>query len=356
MKKRHVYAIVFLILSLTTRMEAQVIPLSLNENPYGPSPAVYQRLEAEKNRLSRYTGEEGELLLKAIAQREGVSADQIVMGEILDQLGIYLGLKGGAGSEFIYSVPGYPVLVHAAARVGGKVISVPLNAKKENDLPALSKQVNERTQAIFLVNPHNPSGTVNDAKAFHDFIEKTSKKALVIVDEAYLEFTDDFQGRTAVADLKKGNNVMVFRTFAKAYGLAGLSIGYAVMTKELASYLKAQGLGNVHDLNRLSVVAALASLEDEAYLPKVTQQIQQERQKWNQWLDEWKVTHTNSQANFVYLDTKKPYTETEAAFTKAGIKIGRAFAPYETWIRITIGLPEENKKAQEVLKAIIVNK
>lgn len=100
-------------------------------------------------------------------------------------------------------------------------------------------------------------------KVFHDFIQAASKRALVSVDEACLEFSDEFAGRTAFSDMKAGSNVLLFRTFAEAYGLAGLSMGYAVASKELAGYLKKQGLGNEHDLNRLSVVAGIASLADK---------------------------------------------------------------------------------------------
>lgn len=333
-----------------------LVQLSLNENPYGPPAGVNQAIEKELKQLARYTGNEGTELVAAIAKREGVDPDQIIPGEILDQLGLYLGLKGGQGGEFIYSVPGYPVLVNAAARVGGRIVEVPLTDRKENDLVAIASRINDRTQAIFLVNPHNPSGTVSDQQAFHAFLHEASKRALVIIDEAYLEFTDDFSGRTAITNLKQGDNVMVFRTFAKAYGLAGLSIGYAVAPKQLATYLRTQGLGNVHDLNRLSVVATLAALKDSAFIPRVNRAITAERVKWNTTLDKLGISHTSSQANFVYIDLQKPYEEVAARFTQQGIQIGRAFAPYNTWVRITIGLPEENSKAQAVVQQLWTSK
>ncbi|MVM28491.1 aminotransferase class I/II-fold pyridoxal phosphate-dependent enzyme [Spirosoma sp. HMF4905] len=336
--------------------QKSIVQLSLNENPYGPPAGVNQAIEKELKQLARYTGNEGAELVAAIAKREGVDPDQIIPGEILDQLGLYLGLKGGPGGEFIYSVPGYPVLVNAAARVGGRVVAVPLSDRKENDLIAIAGQINDRTQAIFLVNPHNPSGTVSDKQVFHAFLHEASKRALVIIDEAYLEFTDDFTGRTAITNLKQGDNVMVFRTFAKAYGLAGLSIGYAVASKPLVAYLQAQGLGNVHDLNRLSVIATLAAFRDSTFISRVNQAITAERAKWNTVLDKLGISHTNSQANFVYIDLQKPYEEVAARFTQQGIQIGRAFAPYNTWVRITIGLPEENVKAQAVVRQLWASK
>jgi histidinol-phosphate aminotransferase len=329
-----------------------IVQLSLNENPYGPPAGVNQAIERELRQLARYTGNEGAELIAAIAKREGVDPDQIIPGEILEQLGLYLGLKGGPGGEFIYSVPGYPVLVNAAARVGGRIVAIPLTDRKDNDLLAIAGRITERTQAIFLVNPHNPSGTVSDKQAFHTFLHEASRRALVIVDEAYLEFTDDFSGRTATTNLRQGDNVMVFRTFAKAYGLAGLSIGYAVAPKPLAAYLQAQGLGNVHDLNRLSVVAALTALNDTTFIPRVNQAITAERVKWHTLLDKLGILHTDSQANFVYIDLQKPYEEVAAWFAQKGIRVGRVFAPYDTWIRITIGLPEENANAQAVVRQL----
>lgn len=332
---------------------APVIQLSLNENPFGPSPLAAAAVKDEIRRIGRYSGTNGDELIEAIALREGVDKEQIITGEILELLGVYLGLKGGPGSEFIYTVPGYPALVNAAARVGGEVVSVPLNDHLENDLPLIRSKVNSKTLAVFLVNPHNPSGTVTDAKVFHDFLHEVSDQALVIVDEAYLEFSDDFKGRTAVSNVKAGDHVVVFRTFAKAYGLAGIVLGYAVAPKGLAGYLKEQGLGNPHDLNRLSVAAALASLKDEGYLEKVQRQVTAERNKWNTFLDAEGLKHTVSQANFIYFDIQKPYEETAAAFRDKGIQIGRAFSPYQTWIRISIGLPDENEKARNVVGALL---
>jgi len=338
---------IFVFISLSTSAQQ----LSLNENPYPPAAGVRSAIDKEVANIARYPGPDANELVAAIAQKEGVKESQIITGEILGQLGVYLGLKGG---EFIYSVPGYPVFTDAAASVGGKVIEVPLNERKENDLRKISEQINNHTTAIFLVNPHNPSGTVSDKKAFHDFLHTASKQAIILVDEAYLEYTDDFAGRTAVNNIKEGDNVIVFRTFAKAYGMAGLSIGYCVAAPAIAGFLREKGLGNVHDLNRLSVVAAKAALADKNYVGNINRTVHIEREKWNRLLDSLHLEHTSSQANFVYFNTGKPYEQVTAAYKAQGIQIARLFPPYHTWIRITIGLPAENKKAQDVLRKLCV--
>jgi histidinol-phosphate aminotransferase len=330
-----------------------VAQLSLNENPFDVPQNVRDSIIKELPRINRYAAADGEAYLAFIAAREGVEAIQVIPGEILDLLGIYLGLEGGAGSEFIYSEPGYPALVNAAASVGGVVVPVPLNSKHENDLEAIEAKVNDRTKAVFIVNPHNPSGTAHEVQALHDFIARVSPRSLVIVDEAYLEYAGDFDTRTAIRDLQKGENVVVFRTLAKAYGLGGLAAGYAIAPVELAKRLKAKGLGDTHALNRLSVAAAKAVLSDHAHLAHVNEVITEERRKWHIFLDSLGVEHSDSEANFVFFDLKKPSEKVRQALRDKGIVIGRSFAaPYDTWIRISIGLPEENARAQAVVREI----
>jgi histidinol-phosphate aminotransferase len=125
-----------------------------------------------------------------------------------------------------------------------------------------------------------------------------------------------------------------------------------VAPKSVADYLKKQGLGSVHDLNRLSVAAVSASLNDSGYIKKVHDEVATERAGWIKVLDDLHLKHTESQANFVFFDINKPYAVVAEKFKKEGIIIARSFAPYHTWIRITIGLPAENKKAQEVVKLL----
>lgn len=331
------------------------LQLSLNENAFGSSKLVKEAILEALDSINRYPSS-GEALIRDIAQHEGVSPDQIIPGEILTLLGVHLGLKGGPGSEFIYSVPGYPALVNGASTVGGKVVPVPLNEHLENDLAAIEASITEKTQAIFLVNPHNPSGTVSNDLIFHDFLHRVSKRALVIVDEAYLEFTDNFQERTAVNNLKQGDRVIVFRTFAKIYGLAGLSLGYAVAPKELADDVRKRGLGDPHELNSLSVAAARAALKDKKFVKQVQLQVAEERDKWYKLLDSLHLPYSHSQGNFVFFNIGHSHEEVTAYLKAHGISIGRAFEPYHTWVRISIGLPKENEKARQAIAKLIENK
>jgi histidinol-phosphate aminotransferase len=327
--------------------------LSLNENPLGPSPLAVEAIQNALTEIARYAGDDGRALEQQIADREGVSPEQIILGEILDSLGLQLALDGGAGGEFIYSEPGYTALVDAVAPGGGVVVGVPLTAHLENDLPAIAARVTARTRAIYVVNPHNPTGTASEAVPFKAFLSEMSKRTTVIVDEAYLEFEPDFAQKTAVELTRSGANVIVFRTFGKIFGLAGMSIGYAIAPKGAAASLKRNGLGAAHSLNRLALAAAAASLRDPGYVDRMRLNVVEERQKWHALLDTLGRRHSDSRGNFVFFETGQPHEMIAAQLIREGIEIARAFSPFDQWIRISIGLPAENARARDAIKKLL---
>jgi histidinol-phosphate aminotransferase len=327
--------------------------LSLNENPFGSSSLVAEAIRGSLGDLSRYTEREAEALTAQIAVREGVTPEHVVLGEILPALGIRLSVAGAPGGEFIYSTPGFTDLVSAAEQVGGVAVGIPLNGRLENDLGAIAARTNSRTRAVYLVNPHNPSGTVSETSAFKSFVTDLARRTTVIVDEAYLEFTDSFADRTLAPLVKAGHNVSVFRTFDKAYGLAALQFGYALAPPSLANALRQQGVGAAHGLNRLAVVAAAAALRDTGFIDQTRRRTAIERARWNGVLDELGLRRSDSQGNFVFFETGQPHDEVAAAFLAQGVQIGRSFPPLEGWSRISIGLPEENTLAIEVLRKVL---
>jgi histidinol-phosphate aminotransferase len=326
--------------------------LSLNENPFGPSPLAIAAAQSEFGNLSRYVDKQADVLTPVIVAHEQVSADQIVLGEVLEALGFHLA-KQAPGGEFIYSVPGYTAVVDAAARSGGVAVGVPLDQNLENDLAAIAVKVNAQTRAIYLINPHNPSGTVSDAAKFAAFVSDLSERAVVIVDEAYLEFEPDFTERTVVGLTRAGKNVVVFRTFDKMYGLAGLSMGYAVVPKSLAASLKREGIGSPEPLGRLALAAAAGSLRDKEYVASVRSKVIAERDLWHRLFDTLKLRYSDSRGNFVFFHTGRPQQEIAGALRAKGIDIGRGFPPLDHWARISIGLPEENALARTAVSELM---
>jgi histidinol-phosphate aminotransferase len=332
----------------------RVIHLNLNENAFGPSPSVEVALRRDFDRLSRYAdATAAQAFAEQIAAYERVDVQQVVLGEILGALGLYLGSEGGPGGEFIYSTPGYLALIDAASHVGGVGVPVPLNAHYENDLSGLSAKVNSKTRALYLINPHNPTGTVSEGTEFKRFLGEVSQRAPVIVDEAYLEYTGDFESRSAVSLVRDGANVLVFRTFDKIHGLAGLPIGYTLVPRALAVGLRKQGLGDAESLGRLNISAASAALADTAHVQRIREITASEKSKWESVLQQLALPHTSSRANFIFFNAGVPQSELAAAMRRQSVEIGRTFPPYTNWARITVGRPEENRTAQEALRQVL---
>lgn len=323
--------------------------LSQNENAFGPSPRVAPAIQRVARGIERYvTPAEVDALSRQIAALEGVSPDLIVLGEVLEPLGLFLARSRPGGGDVVYSAPGYTALIDASAPLGGRGVPIPLNRDLQNDLPALARAMGPRTLALSLVNPHIPSGTVNDRAVFDRFIIDASRKALVVVDEAYLEY-DDLPGRSAIRHLRAGHNVLVFRTMAKAYGLAGLSFGYAVAPAALARDLRASGIGAPHAQSRLALAATAAALGDQAYITRIAGAVARERARYHALIDERGWPRTDSRANFVFFRPPDAAGLRRALDTE-GITIGRPFAPLDDWLRISIGRPVDNDRVLAILR------
>ncbi|PZU71537.1 MAG: aspartate aminotransferase [Brevundimonas sp.] len=326
------------------------LQLGLNENPWGPSPRVAPAVRAALGQVKRYVEDEAAAFERQVAAFEGVTPDQVVVGEVLAPLGLHLALAAGSASRFVHSAPGYAGFTDPAAAVGGRLDPVPLNARYENDLPALLARADGAT-ALFVVNPHNPSGTVSDPAAFHDFLRQAARKTLVIVDEAYLEYAGDYAARTAAPLVAQGLNLVVFRTFAKVYGLAGLQLGYALAPADLAGRLKAKGVGAPHSLDRLALAAGGAALADQDHVRSVVRRTAVERDLYHAWLDRLGWPRTASKANFVFFRAPRSQVEIASVLRDQGVDIGRAHPPLTDWTRISLGLPEENRRVRAVLSA-----
>ncbi len=325
--------------------------LSLNENPYGPAPSVRAVLENQLGDLSRYgDSSAADALVAEISRLESVPTDQIVLGEILTVLGLFLAAQAPAGGRFVYSVPGYTALVDAARPLGGEVIGVPLDPRSlGNDLPALERAA-AGAKVLYLINPHNPTGTVSDPAAFEAFLRRVSRRTLVVVDEAYLEYAT---GAATVAPLvAEGLNVAVFRTLDKIYGLAALPVGYLLAPKQLATSLRAAGFGDAHELGRLEIAAARAALADQGRVAEIRRRIAAGRATLTTALDRLRLEHTRSQADFIFFRSPLPADAAREALARHGIIVARAFPPLDPWIRISVGTEDEVRNTVAALEAV----
>lgn len=287
------------------------------------------------------TAAESDALTAQIARAEGVEPSQIVLGEVLEALGLHLA-RAKPGAEIIYSSPGYTALVDAGAALGARGVAIPLDARLADDLPALARAVTPRTAAVSLVHPHNPSGTVHKAAALDTFVRDVGPRPPIVIDEAYLEY-DDFAGLTATRLLRAGANVIVFRTFAKAYGLAGLVFGYALAPPTIAAALREANVGAPRSLNRLAVTAVAAALADQGHIASVRAANAAERARLHAALDRLSWARSDSRGNFVFFQPPDA-PALRARLAAAGITPARPFPPLNAWVRVTLGTPAQNDR------------
>lgn len=327
------------------------VQLSLNENPFGPSPRALAAMQRELPRVHRYPFSLTPKLVQLIADREGVPVDHIVLGvgsgEILETYGIYLGRQRG---EVLTVSPGYMQLTGAMARMGSRVVAVPLNDRLEHDLDAMAAKITADTKAVYLCNPNNPTGTIVNAARLRAFCIEISKKVPVFIDEAYLQCADDFAANTMVGLVRDGHNVTVARTFSKLYGLAGQRIGYGVMRPEMAEAVRAFSTGSV---NLLGVVGAIASLEDPGYVEATRLQIKAGREALLGVLRELGRRYAEPQGNFVFFHTGRPIAEFQRQMRAENVIVARPFAPTLEWCRISIGSPAEMAVCHAALRKVL---
>ncbi|TLZ00323.1 MAG: aminotransferase class I/II-fold pyridoxal phosphate-dependent enzyme [Gammaproteobacteria bacterium] len=325
--------------------------LCWNENPYGPSPAARLAVSRSIARGCRYPADaEIQALVEALARHEDVGADCIVTGtgsgELLCALGLLCGRDGG---EIIAAAPTYAELPDYARLRGATLKFVPVDAALRHDLPAMHAAVSERTRAIYICNPNNPTGTALGASEVRAFVAALPERLITIVDEAYMDFTVGADV-ASVADLvATSHRVVVLRTFSKIHGMAGLRCGYAIARPDLAAALAATRMSTP---NILAVHAARASLGDRVFLAECRRRIIASRTRITTELARLGLRYAEPQGNFVFFDTGMPLARFTGLMRARNILVGRLFAPYENWCRITIGTEPEVSAFLEALRAI----
>jgi len=319
---------------------AKPIVLCWNENHYGPSPAARQAISHSIADGCRYpSDEEMDELTEAIAHHEGTKPDHIVTGTGSGELLRALGLLYGQGNgEIILAQPTYLELPEYARLRGAALKFVPVDAQLRHDLPAMRAAVSERTRAVYLCNPNNPTGTALSATEVRAFVGSLPENVVAVIDEAYLHFMVGPDFSTAAALVDGDRRVVVLRTFSKIHGMAGIRCGYAITRPDIASTLASACMTTP---NIFAVRAARASLGDKAFLTDVRRRIVASRTGITSELRRLGLRYADPQGNFVFFDTGMPLERFTERMRAHNILVGRLFPPYNSWCRITIGTEPE---------------
>ncbi len=319
----------------------EIIKLASNENPLGPSQKVLDAIASTKD-LSRYPDGNGFNLKKALADKHNIKMDRITLGNgSNDILEMVARAFVNAEHQVIYSQHSFAVYPIVTQAVGAEHVVVPAN-EWGHDLPAMLAAITNKTRLMFIANPNNPTGTWINSEGLRHLLENVPEHVIVLVDEAYFEYAsaeDDYPDTSLW--LNDFSNLIVTRTFSKAYGLAGLRVGYGLSHPDIANLLNRvrQPFNN----NSLALVAAETALQDEQYIERSVTLNQSGMQALIEAFDKLGLEFIPSKGNFICADFKQPADGLYQALLKAGI-IVRPVASYgmPNYLRISIGLESEN--------------
>lgn len=333
--------------------ETNLIFLRSNENPYGPSPLARKAFVDNANISNRYNWDVATQLISDLAKNNSVKDENIVLGagstEILDLVAKFVSLEKGQGSSqrgtsnanYVIADPSYDYWTVSLDNLGLTKNKVPLTSDKKIDLNAMLHAVNQDTKLVYICNPNNPTGTVCERKALVEFISKISQKTIVLIDEAYLDFTKQQSLSPIVNDHK---NIIITKTFSKMYGLAGARIGYAIADKTTIDDLSNLQSNTNNSVSVLSKLAAIASLKDENFVSNCYSLNENVRQYTISELQKLNCECISSNTNFIYFSLAKYSKDYFKKLEDNNIEGGRIYEEQGKWTRITVGTMDEMKK------------
>jgi histidinol-phosphate aminotransferase len=337
--------------------EADIIKLASNENPLGMPESAKQAMIAAMTETGRYPDSNGFDLKAAISAKYDVPQDWITLGngsnDILELAARAFVQQGQSVMFAQYSFAVYPLATQA---VGARAIVVPAK-DYGHDLAAMARAITPDTKLIFIANPNNPTGTFLPAAEIEAFLQKVPQHVAVVLDEAYTEYLAPEQRYDSIAWVRRYPNLLVSRTLSKAYGLAGLRIGFGIAQPHITDLLNR--IRQPFNVNSMAQAAAIAALNDEDFLQKSARLNAQGYRQLTEAFDALGLRYVSSCGNFVLVkvgDDDAAGARINLALLKQGI-IVRPVGNYglPQWLRISIGLPEENAAFLAALKNVLNN-
>lgn len=328
---------------------ADFIKLSSNENPHGPSPAAKKAMMEAVNTSNRYPWEVTSKLMEKIASLYGLTTNHIAMGagssELLGVASVMAALQKG---NAIAPDPTFRLWMGAAKKAGLPIKLIPLTTGKATDLQRMKDAMDTSTKMVYICNPGNPTGTVIPASELETFIKDIAPKCIILLDEAYTEFSDEPSMAKWVNDYP---NLIVAKTFSKIYGMAGARVGFAISHPKTIQQLNdLQPWANA-GASAVGLAGALASLGDQDFVAFCKKENQKAKSVFYEALDKTGMPYIKSNTSFVYFDST-PYTKDVRQLLESQQIIGaRTFEQGSKWLRLSVGTITEMKKVAEVLKA-----
>src|SRR5437660_4998363 len=317
----------------------QVVRLSANENPYGPSPKALKAMTDSFTVACRYPDEHNNVLIDKLAKLNGVDHNQILLGDGSSEI-LKLCAETFTGRDrgtLVAADPTFEAILQQASTNGAEVVKIPLTSTFAHDLPKMLSAA--KAGLIYVCNPNNPTASITPKDELRDFIAKAPPETVLLVDEAYFHFADNPDYDSVIPLVKDYPNLIVARTFSKIYGMAGLRCGYAVAQSQAIAQLRSHQSWD--SVNIMALAAATASLSDPDQVTNGRRLNQETRTFVTTQLDAMDYKYIPSQANFVMIDVKRPVLPLIKALKERNVEVGRLFPALPTHMRLTIGKKAE---------------
>jgi len=328
------------------------IKLASNENPLGPSPKAIQAIKEKLSTINRYPDGSGYYLKARLSEKYGIAQDQIILGNGSNEL-IELSVRTflNPGEEAIQPFPTFLVYEKIVRAAGGTMISVPLK-ELAVDLKAIRDSIGPKTKLIFIANPNNPTGFALFKEDLAYFLRDLPDDLVVVLDEAYIEFVTDHRVTSALKLLDMHPHLLVLRTFSKLYGLAGLRIGCGFSSDKIIDYMNR--VRQPFNANALAQAAALAALEDHEFVADTLELVREGLAQLTKGLGSLGLSYFPTQTNFFLIKTPLAGKTVYERMLRRGV-IVRAMDSFgfPDYIRINVGLPEENERFLNTLKEVL---
>ena len=314
---------------------SNIVRLSANENPYGPCPKALQAITDSFGLACRYPDEHNNVLIDKLAKLNSVTHDQVLLG---DGSGEILKLcaetfTGPQNGKLVAADPTFEAILNNASANGAEVVKVPLTSSFAHDLPKMLAAA--KGGLIYVCNPNNPTASITLKNELHDFIAKTPRETMILVDEAYFHYADSPDYESVIPLVKEHPNLIVSRTFSKIYGMAGLRCGYCVAQRETIERMRPNQMWD--SVNIMALAAASASLDDPDQVPNGQRLNSEAKQFTTSELDRMGYKSIPSQANFIMFDCKRPVVPLLQGLKPHNVQVGRLFPALPNYMRVTIG-------------------
>lgn len=332
---------------------SKVTKLASNENPFGSSNHVKEALQKEAAFLALYPDGSCANLRKKLAAFLHVNEQSLIFGNGSDEvIQILSRALLDKDSNTIMPAPSFPQYKHNAVIEGAEIREVQLLEDGSHNLKGMLDAIDEKTKIIWLCTPNNPTGTYIKEKEFREFLSNVPRHVLVVSDEAYYEYVDAEDYPETIPLLEEHSNLIILRTFSKAYGLSSLRVGYGIGRPELLRAV--EPAREPFNVNRFAQAAAAAALEDQDFIKDIVSKCKEGLEQYYRFCSENNLDYYPSQANFILIDFNRDADELFQSLLEKGyiVRSGKALG-FPTSLRITIGTREQNEEIIAILKELL---